>query len=165
VSAASKCAFKKADGTSCKATCLTTSRFCYFHDPDKAPEREAARKRGGRRKKKAAVQPLAGGDGQPLADVPLATVADVVKALASTFNGVRRGGIDPKTGNCLGLLAGQLLRAMQDSELAAEIDALAKEIQELKRANGNAPQTTEDVAGRSDGDPSAGDAGDSTLAG
>jgi hypothetical protein len=68
-----------------------------------------------------------GADGQPLADVPLESVGDVVKALAGTFNQVRKGEVDPKTGNCLGLLAGQLLRALQEGELADEIEALRRD--------------------------------------
>jgi hypothetical protein len=71
-------------------------------------------------------------------DVPLATVADVVKALATTFNDVRKGQLDPKTGNCLGLLAGQLLRAMQEGELAAELEALRQEMEALKNERGHA---------------------------
>jgi hypothetical protein len=98
--------------------------------------------------------------------VPLASVADVVKALATTFNDVRKGQLDPKTGNCLGLLAGQLLKAMQGSELASEIEELANEVAEMKkRANGNAAQTSEDAAGGSDGAPAASDAGPATAAG
>jgi hypothetical protein len=97
-------------------------------------------------------------------DVPLATVADVATAIARTFNDVRRGQLDAKVGNCLGLLAGQLLKALQDSGLAAEIEELAKEVAEMKRANSNAPQTSEDAARGSEDAPATGDASDSTLA-
>lgn len=66
------------------------------------------------------------------ADVPLATVGEVAAALATTFKGVRSGEIDAKVGNCLGLLAGQLLRALQESELAEEMAKQAEEMTKLR---------------------------------
>jgi hypothetical protein len=44
-------------------------------------------------------------------DLPLTNVEEVGAALAITFNQVRRGELDVRVGNCLGLLAAALLRA------------------------------------------------------
>jgi hypothetical protein len=75
-------------------------------------------------------------------------VADVVKALAGTFNQVRKGEVDPKTGNCLGLLAGQLLRALQGDKLADEIEALRAEVERVKHERSNAATAGPQVASR-----------------
>jgi hypothetical protein len=115
---------------------------------------------------------MVGPDGQPLADVPLNSVADVVRALAATFNQVRKSEVDPKTGNCLGLLAGQLLRAMQEGELAAEIEALRAELERQKRERGHTEATSSEVAsgvgdlhGEAGADPGAASDGPSSLDG
>jgi hypothetical protein len=111
---------------------------------------------------------MIGPDGQPLADVPLNSVADVVRALAATFNQVRKSEVDPKTGNCLGLLAGQLLRAMQEGELAAEIEALRAELERQKHERGHTEATSSEVAsgvGESGGEVSADPGADTTRPG
>jgi hypothetical protein len=161
VSAASTCKFQKADGTTCRAT-STPSGFCWFHDPQREQERAEARRKGGkRRRQNPAVLPLIG-----MEDVPLATVTDVATAIAKTFNDVRKGQVDPKTGNCLGLLAGQLLKALQNSELAVAIEELQRQIAEIKQSgNGNPAQPREAAAGGSDGASPAPDAGPATSAG
>jgi hypothetical protein len=160
MSAAQKCCFHKAGGVPCQAPVVASGDYCFFHDPERAAERKAAGAKGGRRSRKRplAILPL---DAE---DMPLDCVTDVVRALATTFNAVRRGQLDPKTGNCLGLIAGQLLRALQDSELAAEIEELAKEIQEIKSANSNAAKPSEEAAGAGQDDQPAGDASAATLA-
>jgi hypothetical protein len=51
-------------------------------------------------------------------DLPLDTVADVARAaLAITFNQARRGQVGVALANCLGQLAGQLLRATEGGDL------------------------------------------------
>jgi hypothetical protein len=118
-----KCLFSKPDGTTCQATALSTSTFCFFHAPEKAEARAEAQKKGGRQNRRPAEIP----------DVPLDSVTDVVKALATTFNDVRSGRLDPKTGNCLALLSGQLLKALQTSELEERLEALEKMVAQQKR--------------------------------
>ncbi len=122
------CLFRKADETCCKATALPGSDYCFFHSPERAAERQQARSKGGKSRSKPAVLPMT----TPATDVSLGTVADVATALAATFNDVRKGQLDPKTGNCLGLLAGQLLKALQESELAEEMAKQAEEMAALR---------------------------------
>ncbi len=133
MSAAKKCCFQKSDGTACQAA-ATASGYCFFHDGNKAAE---AGKKGGRSRKRPPAIFLLDAE-----DVPLATVGDVVKALASTFNKVQKGQLDPKTGNCLALISGQLLRAMQEGELAAELEAMRTEMEAMKHERGNAAATS-----------------------
>jgi hypothetical protein len=42
-----KCRAVKPDGTACQAHAISTSRFCFFHDPASAEKRNAARQAGG----------------------------------------------------------------------------------------------------------------------
>jgi hypothetical protein len=57
-------------------------------------------------------------------DLPLRTVADVAAALAVTLNQVRTGKVAVQVGNCLGVLAGVLLKALEGSDLERRIAAL-----------------------------------------
>lgn len=123
-----KCCFVKPDGTACRANAIASGDYCFFHAPDRAEARKAAGGKGGRRGRKRPVGVLP----KDAEDVALATVADVTNALAATFNQVRSGQLDAKTGNCLGLLAGQLLRALQEGELAAEMEAQAGAMEKLR---------------------------------
>jgi hypothetical protein len=127
MSVAQQCNAQKPDGTPCRAAATASGR-CFFHSGKAA---EAGRKGGRRRKRPPIIPPLSAAE-----DVPLSTVADVVQALAGVFNAVRKGLCDPRTGNCLGLLGGQLLKALQAGELQAEMEALAKQIDDIKRAHG-----------------------------
>jgi hypothetical protein len=115
-------------GTPCRVAALPGGDWCLFHAPDRAAERDAARRRGGRtRSKAAAVLP---------ADAPdpdIRDVAGVVALLAESIAQVRKGTIDPKVANATGYLASVLLRALQDGELErrlAELERRAQEHQE-----------------------------------
>jgi len=149
------CAFCKPDGTTCKATAQATSELCFFHDPVKAEERKEARRRGGRRNRGAAVQPLPGAD----EDLPLTSVADVVALLGQTVNQVRKGQMDAKTGNCLAVLSGCLLRALEGNELAKQIEELRRRLDERDahagdtEATGNGPASPAEAATDGDADP------------
>jgi hypothetical protein len=45
-------------------------------------------------------------------------------ALADTFNRVRRGELDFRIGNCLGMLAGQILKAVEKADIEARLAAV-----------------------------------------
>jgi hypothetical protein len=103
------CKHVKQDGTSCAAKAMP-SGYCWFHDPAIKEQRDAARQRGAKQTKRRCskiVLPPA------TADLPLSNVEEVVTALGITFNQVRKGEMDARTANCLGLLAGTLLRAFR----------------------------------------------------
>jgi hypothetical protein len=105
-----KCKQTKADGSSCGAT-ATPSGFCWFHCPSLAAQRDEARKRGGQQTRRRRLKVVVPAD---VPDLPLRDVADVTALLGQTINEVRRGQLDPKAANCIGVLAGVLLRALQD---------------------------------------------------
>jgi hypothetical protein len=52
MNATKSCAHAYADGRPCGAPPMTSSRFCFFHDPDKSTEAEEARRLGGLRRRK-----------------------------------------------------------------------------------------------------------------
>src|SRR6266545_1288339 len=115
----SRCNHKKPDGTRCRAYPRPGRNFCTFHDPEMVGERAAGRRQGGvnRSKKAATLSP-------DTVDLSLETVADVVKALSHTFNAVRTERLAVNVGNCLGVLAGVLLKAIEGDALEKRIAAL-----------------------------------------
>ena len=117
-----QCRGTKADGTPCRANAMTGSEYCFFHDPAKAEEQEAARQAGGRVGKTTVLSP-------DTPDAPLSSMADVVALLGQTINQVRRGEVDPKVANAVGYLASALLRALEQGDIEkrlAELEAIIK---------------------------------------
>lgn len=114
---AGQCHYIRSDRTRCRANARRGSRYCFFHDPESAADREAARKKGGReRSRKAAVLP---------ADTPdrvLTTASDVTALLAETINQVRRGELDTRVSNAVGYLASILLNAKERDEIEKRLE-------------------------------------------
>jgi len=111
------CRHIKADGRPCDALRLHGSEYCFFHDPAKAAERAAAQRSGGQNGR-AAVLP---------ADTPMLTVktaSDVVGLLSETINQVRVGTLDARIGNCVGYLAGIVLKAVEQGDMEERLAAL-----------------------------------------
>jgi len=115
---APRCRATRADGAACSGTARADG-YCFAHSPELAERRAAGRRAGGKERSRKAVVLPAG-----TADLALQTVADVVKMLATTINEVRRGQLDAKVGNCLGVLAGVLLRALAGDEVERRLLAL-----------------------------------------
>jgi hypothetical protein len=116
------CRQTRADGEPCGANTLNGSDYCFFHDPSKAAEREAAQRAGGSVGKTAVLPP-------ETPDVRLASVTDVVVLLGHAINQVRRGEIDPKVANAVGYLTATLLRALEQGDIEkrlAELEAIVK---------------------------------------
>ena len=117
-----QCEGTKADGTPCRVNAMTGSEYCFFHDPARVEEREAARQAGGR-VGKTRVLPA------ETPDVPLSSVAEVVGLLGETINQLRRGEIDPRVANAVGYLSGTLLKALQQGDIEqrlAGLEAIAR---------------------------------------
>lgn len=114
-----KCNQTTRAGRPCRATALPGKDVCMFHDPEHAEVQAEARRRGGTQRSRPAVTLP-----PDTPDLPLETVADVIKALASTFNAVRCGRLDARVGNCLFVGAGVLLKAIEGGDLERRIAAL-----------------------------------------
>jgi hypothetical protein len=122
-----QCAFVKADGSRCRARALAGKDRCFFHSEATAGARTEARKRGGKtRSKPAAVL------GPEAPDLELDSVPDVVKLLGDSINRVRKGTLDSKVANAVGYLGSVLLRALEGDRLAAELEALRRDVEALK---------------------------------
>ena len=124
-----RCEGKRKDGQACRVTALPGSRFCLFHDPAQAQTRKRAQRKGGtNRSKRAAVLPA------DAPNAPLQTVPEVVAFLGLTVNRVCRGELDAKVGNCVGVLCGQLLRALGPDDVLREIEELRQQIEAIRHA-------------------------------
>jgi hypothetical protein len=123
---AGRCQRRKRNGDRCKGR-PGPSGYCPIHDPANAGAYARGRKQGGRsRNRKATVLP---------ADTPeasLGSMADVVTFLGATINRVLRGQLDAKVGNCLGLLCGQLVKALEKGDFEARLAAVEKALAEGK---------------------------------
>jgi hypothetical protein len=114
-----QCAGTKSGGLACRARRITSSKFCFFHDPLKTKERSAARKAGGcRRSSCVPVVALTA------PDRVLTSAADVAEMLAFSINELLRGRLEPKLANALGYLASTLLKALDVGELEGRLAAL-----------------------------------------
>jgi len=113
----STCRHVKEDGMPCRAKTRPGVDYCFFHDPDRAEERAAAREAGGRARK-AAVLP------EDTPRRPVKTAGDVIDLLSETINQVRTGALDPRVGNCVGYLSGIVLKAAEQGELEERLAAL-----------------------------------------
>ena len=111
------CAAKTASGSRCRAAALDGSRYCFFHDPDRATERRAAQVAGGRQ---GTVKTLA----SDVPDVDIASGQDVVRLLSGTINDVRKGRMDPRIANAVGYLANVLLKAVDQGDVEARLALL-----------------------------------------
>jgi hypothetical protein len=88
-----RCQQIKRDGQQCKTNARTNSNLCFFHDPNAAKEREAARRAGGvERSRRAAVLP------PDTPDRPLRNKGEVADLLRDTINQILRGELDAKIG-------------------------------------------------------------------
>src|SRR5262245_60717668 len=123
-----QCNHKKRDGARCRASALPESGKCLFHDPARAEQRAAGRRRGGvnRPRPAATLSPAAPA-------LPLKSVADVVAALGQTINQVRTGRLAVNVGNCLGVLAGVLLKAIEGGDLEQRLVALEADVKRRTR--------------------------------
>lgn len=113
------CQRDKTDGSKCKARSVAGSDFCFFHDPEKSAEREAAQRSGGLRNKMAVLPSTA-------PDARLVNAQDVVTLLSETINHVRRGEVDPKVANAVGYLGGLLMKAIHETEIEKRLAAEAE---------------------------------------
>jgi hypothetical protein len=104
------CEQLKPNGRQCRARALTGSKFCFFHAPEKAEERKAARRAGGvERARKVVVLP------PDTCDRFLGNASQVLDLLSLTVSQVLRGELDPKVANCVGFLAGVTLKALEQT--------------------------------------------------
>ncbi len=122
------CQARKPDGSSCQAAALPESEFCFFHDPDRADERQAARSVGGSHNR---MKTLAG----DAPDIKVESCQDVVRLISETINQVRKGDLDPRVANAIGYLANVLIKAAEQGDLEKRIADLEAAVQNKARGS------------------------------
>jgi hypothetical protein len=120
-----QCSFIKTGNIPCQAKAIADSEHCYFHSTKiDESERKAAQSRGGKANA-ITIQ-------NPLPPVSIQGVQDVVKLLESTINDVRAGQLDVKIGNCIGVLSGQLIKALEMANIATRLEVVERAIFEKR---------------------------------
>ncbi len=110
-----RCQFTKETGEHCGANAVADSTLCFSHNPQTQEAKHEAVVKGG----------LASRPQRPsLGEVSLSTMADVISLLGQTINEVRGGQIDQKTANCVGFLAGHLMKAIEVGDLEQKMKAI-----------------------------------------
>lgn len=120
-----KCRFINPDRGGCEAWAMADSEFCFFHNPDISEvEKKEAQSRGGQANKIKILEPL-----EPIA---LKEGKDVVLLLEDTINKVRAGEMDLKVANCIGYLAGHLIKAIETAKLEDRVEIIERAVLEKR---------------------------------
>lgn len=114
-----KCQFIKTDGQECMANPMKDSNFCFSHNPETEVERQLAVSKGGSAPKKTH---------EPLSEVKIENIADVVKLLTTTIAEVRAGVAELRVANCIGYLSGHLIKAFEISDLEQRVARIEKSL-------------------------------------
>ena len=119
-----RCKSSKRSGEKCGSNAMRGEEYCFFHNPDTDKNRKEAQSNGG--KGNAAMVK------DPLPPVEIKQVDDVVKLLEDTINRVRAGEIDVRVGNCIGVLSGHLIKALEVSSIANRVEIIERAILERR---------------------------------
>jgi hypothetical protein len=117
-----KCEYKRDDGGECRAHAVKGSKLCFFHNPSNDDERKLAQVTGGKGNRISVKFPL-----EPM---KLKSAQDVVELLEDTVNRVRSGEIDVKIGNCIGVLSGQIIKAIEVVTVSNRVEIIERAILE-----------------------------------
>ncbi len=118
------CSHIHQSGKSCRGFAITGSRYCFAHDPAQAAKRDAARRRGGK-----------AGRGATLTEssVAVRSLGDVLTLVEATINDVRAGRVDVRVANAVGYLANVAMKAIEQSDLEARLEALESVLEPERR--------------------------------
>ena len=119
-----QCIFIKTDGRQCQANSINDSEFCFSHDPDMEEAKRLATTKGGKSPKK---------NYNPLSPIEIEGSKDVVRLLVTTIGEVRQGEIDLRVANCVGFLAGHLLKALELGEVDEKLELISSLIIQRKK--------------------------------
>jgi len=115
--AGKKCKYTKDNGKQCGAYAMKGSKFCYLHNPAiSKKQKKLDQTRGGANRRALTIA-------EPLPPMTLETPKDVVLLLVDTINRVRAGELDVKVANCLGVLTGHLIKALEVEKINDKLEA------------------------------------------
>lgn len=123
-----KCFYKISETRACAANSMKNNDYCFTHNPLTKNEHLEAASKGGR-----ALQDMGSNLLPPL---KLKQVSDIVSLLENTINHVRvvkdDGKMEIKVANCIGYLAGQLIKAIEVSDITTRLEIIERVILERK---------------------------------
>ncbi|KKQ35288.1 MAG: hypothetical protein US50_C0019G0010 [Candidatus Nomurabacteria bacterium GW2011_GWB1_37_5] len=119
----SQCQFIKQNNEKCEANAMTDKGYCFTHNPETKGAKQLAVIKGGKSPKK---------NYNPLSPIEISDSRSVVNLLATTINEVRQGKADLRVANCIGYLAGHLIKALEVSELEGRLETVEKVILERR---------------------------------
>lgn len=118
-----RCKQVKDDGETCGANAMQGGAYCYLHSPDISDdEKRASQSKGGANRALMTIP-------APLPPMALNKPNDAIELIADTINRVRAGQLDVKIANCLGVLAGHLLKAFEVSKLNDKVEEITRVIE------------------------------------
>jgi hypothetical protein len=115
------CGGKTVSGGSCKANAMSSSNYCFTHNPATKDQHRAATIKGG-------LFSPSKADVAVLPAMKLSTIHDIADVLADTINRVRTvnkdGSMPIQTANAIGHLAGKLIEARKIADLESRLAKL-----------------------------------------
>jgi hypothetical protein len=118
-----KCEFIKSNGKQCSASAMKNSKQCFYHNPTISQRRKKEAQSKGGKANKIALE-------EPLEPIGIKNLRDVVLLLENTINRVRMTKMDTKIANCIFYGSGQIIRAMEISDLEKRVEEIEKTIKE-----------------------------------
>jgi len=118
-----QCEAQTKRGHRCVSWAVERSRFCFWHDPELAAARKAARSRGGRARHNRTLGNVSRSD-----QVTLSSVADVVTLVEGAVRDVLTLENSVARARCIGYLCGVATRALEVSDLEQRIAALEDKV-------------------------------------
>jgi hypothetical protein len=107
------------------ANAISNDDYCFWHSEKVTEdEKKSARIKGGQGGKIRVKSSLK--------SIEINETRDVVSLLGDSINRVRSGELDVKIANCLGYLSGQIVKAIEISELEQRLQAIEKQVNEEK---------------------------------
>jgi hypothetical protein len=99
---------------------MSGGEYCYLHSPDISDDEKRASQSKGGANRALMTMPA------PLPAMSLTAPNDAIDLLADTINRVRAGELDVRIANCLGVLAGHLLKAFEVSKLNDKVEEITR---------------------------------------
>ena len=125
-----KCSFIQADGSQCGSNAMKGKNLCFTHNPETKERHLKAASQGG-------MSNYLGGTSK-LPEMPLKTCSDAVALLDDTINRIRiveiDGSMNIRVANCIGYLAGHLIKALEVADLEDRVIKLEAEIANRSKA-------------------------------
>jgi hypothetical protein len=103
---------------------MKKSDYCFTHNPKTKKERAMAVQKGGLAIRR---------NYEPLPPVHIENTKNITSLLVSTINDVRAGTIELRVANCIGYLAGHLIKAFEVSTIEERLVEVERVVLERKK--------------------------------